>query len=710
MTAAATLAVEILTEELPPRALPALSGAFASGLASRLERGGYREQGSEVTAYATPRRLAVVITRVRATAPDAETTQKLMPASVAFDAAGNPSAALSKKLSGLGRSELVAGTARTALDASTRPLHIGHDGKADSVYLTSVARGQGLAHGLGDALAEVIAALPIPKTMSYPRLGSYYNDVRFVRPAHRLLALHGSDVVPIEALGLQSGRTTSGHRFMARHEIEIAGADAWAPTLEAEGKVLPGFAARRAELVRQLLRAADGYSVIMPDALVDEVTSLVEWPVVAMGSFDRGYLEVPQECLILTMQQNQRYFALTGSDGRLAHHFLLVSNTAATDMSAIVRGNERVLRARLADAKFFFDQDRRRPLASRVDDLARIVYHNRLGTQRERVERLCAIARAIAATLGADPSVTGRAAILAKADLTTGMVGEFPELQGTMGRHYARFDGENGEVCEAIAAHYLPRHAGDALPQSPVAQALALADRIELLAGMFGIGVMPTGDRDPFGLRRAAIGIVRIVIEQRVPLPLPELIDTACKAFDGVVALKSDPAGIADFIYERLRVYLRELSYSANQVDAVLSLRPERIDAVPARLAAVRAFESLPEALALSTANKRIVNILRKAGSEAAPAIDRGILAPGAEHDLWLAFERIAPLVDQHCRGGEYTEALRALASAKPAVDRFFDDVLVMAEDPAVRANRLALLRGVAQTMNRVADISRLAA
>ncbi|MBS0325989.1 MAG: glycine--tRNA ligase subunit beta [Proteobacteria bacterium] len=721
--ASRTLVVEIVTEELPPRALKALSAAFAAGIAGHLGEHGYLEGSSATAPYATPRRLAAVISQVRAVAPDVATTQKLMPAKVAFDAAGAPSAALAKKLAALGRGELIDGASAATLAASSAPdpsgsasppaadrLYVESDGKADYVYLASVAKGQPLAHGLAQALERAVAALPIPKTMSYARPGGYYNDVRFVRPAHRLVALHGTDVVPIEALGLRACRTTDGHRFMGRRAIEVASADAWAPALEAEGKVLPGFNARRAEIVRQLLHMADGNRVIMPDDLVDEVTSLVEWPTVAMGSFDREFLDVPHECLILTMQQNQRYFALTGSDGELLHHFLLVSNNAAADMSAIVRGNERVLRARLADAKFFFDQDRRRKLASRVDLLAGIVYHNRLGSQLDRVGRVRAIARAVAPVLGADPAHVDRAALLAKADLTTGMVGEFPELQGTMGRHYARFDGEAADVAGAIADHYLPRHAGDALPAGPVAQAVALADRMELLAGMFGIGALPTGDKDPFGLRRAAIGVLRIVVEQGLALPLPALVAEAFAAFAGVAAVKPDPAGLAAFMVERLRVYLRDQGYTANQVDAVLSLEPARIDVVPAQLAAVRSFEALPEAQALAAANKRIVNILRKADAEAAPAIDRGRLAPGAEHDLWLAFERLAPVVERHCQDGDYTGALRALASVKPAVDRFFDDVLVMADDPAVRANRLALLRGVAATMNRVADISRLAA
>ena len=705
--ARATLLVEIFTEELPPKALKSLGAAFADRLAAGLAQRGYLSESSAIAPYATPRRLAVTITEVRAVAPDAEVVDKLMPARVAFDAQGEPTAALQKKLSGLGRPQL----ATRISDAAEGPdrVYVESDGKADYVYLRRLANGKPLLRGLDEALAETIEALPIPKVMSYPREGSYYNDVGFVRPAHRLVALHGSDVVPVAALGLEAGRTTGGHRFLGRAAIDIGTADAYAPTLEAEGKVMPDFAQRRAEILRQLVHAAEGASVIMPDALLDEVTSLVEWPAVYAGSFDRAFLEVPQECLILTMQQNQKYFALADAKGNLTHRFLLVSNLATQEPEAIVQGNERVLRARLADAKFFFDQDRRAPLASRVERLSKIVYHHQLGTQAQRVERLRRLAREIATRIGADAAHADRAALLAKADLVTDMVGEFPELQGTMGRHYARLDGESSDVADAIAQHYWPRFAGDALPGGPVAQATALADKLETLAGMFGVGAVPTGDKDPFGLRRAAIGVLRILVERELALSVPDLVDMAFRAFDGIPAAKPAPSELAEFLYDRLRAHLRDQGYTANQVEAVLVQRPARIDTVPAQLAAVKAFEALPEAQALSAANKRIVNILKKSAADAAVAVDRASLTEGAEHDLWLAFQHLAPAVDDHCAKGDYTSALRVLATAKPAVDRFFDDVMVMADDPAIRANRLALLRGVAATMNRVADISKLA-
>jgi len=701
------LVVELVTEELPPKALQALGAAFADTLVAELARRGVLTDASVAVAYATPRRLAVSISHVRATAPDAEANDRLMPAKIAHDASGAPTEALRKKLASLGRAHLAA--AASTSDDGDR-LYTASDGKAEYVYLHRRVPGMSLAGALQEALDAAIARLPIPKLMRYAAQGSYYNDVEFVRPAHRLVALHGADVVPVRALGLDAGRVSAGHRFAARADLAIETAQAYAPTLEAEGKVLPSFAKRRAAIVRALDAAAGDARVIMPDALLDEVTALVEWPAVYAGTFDPAFLAVPQECLILTMQQNQKYFALADAVGTLTSRFLLVSNLQTEDPSAIVRGNERVLRARLADAKFFYDHDRKAPLASRVARLRTIVYHNKLGTLHDRVERLRFLARDIGPRIGAERTLSDRAALLAKADLVTDMVGEFPELQGTMGRYYAQHDGEAPAVADAIAQHYWPRYAGDVLPEHPVAQAVALADKLEALAGLFGIGALPTGDKDPFGLRRAALGVLRILIEKHVALPLASLVGLAFQAFDGVPAITPVPDELADFLYERLRGHLREQGYTANQVEAVLAQRPQRIDLVPARLAAVKAFEALPESTALSAANKRIVNILRKSGSGAGAGVDAARLSDGAERDLWNVLGELAPDVDRYCDNGDYTSALKALAAAKPAVDRFFDDVMVMVDDTVVRANRLALLERVARTMNRVADISRLAA
>ena len=703
---AATLTVELFTEELPPRALKRLGEAFAYGIHVGLRERGYLTNDSATTPFATPRRLAVSITQVLAEAPDSEVKQKLMPAKVAFGADGEPTEALRKKLASLGRGHL----ATRAAEARDGPDHryTASDGKADYVYLRSLAKGPPLVRGLDDVLDEAVAKLPIPKVMTYQRPDG--ETVKFVRPVHRVLALFGADVVPVRALGLDAGRMTGGHRFLGRRDLAIATADAYEETLRAEGKVIASFAERRAQIVAALEKAAAGAAVIMPDALVDEVTALVEWPAVYAATFDPAFLAVPQECLILTMQQNQKYFALADATGRLANRFLLVSNVETADPAAIVHGNERVLRARLADARFFFDQDRKAKLETRVAKLRGVVYHHKLGTQAERVDRVRFLAVRIAPLLGADAALADRAALLAKADLVTDMVGEFPELQGIMGRYYAQHDGEPSAVADAIAQHYWPRFSGDALPEGGVAEAVALADKLEALAGLFGVGQMPTGDKDPFGLRRAALGVIRILIERSRRVPLSRLVDLAYDAFDDVSAVKREREALLDFVYDRLRGYLRDQGYTALQVAAVVDAAPDAIDDLPARLAAVRAFGELPEAEALATANKRIVNILRKADAEAATAVDRSRLEAGAEHDLWLAFQKLEPAVAADCGRGDFTSALKALATAKTAVDRFFDDVLVMADDPAVRANRLALLRGVAQTMNRVADISKLAA
>ena len=695
----ATLAVELFAEELPPKALKKLGDAFADGLARGLRNEGFLADGSEVTGYATPRRLAVSITHVRAIAPDKPFKEKLLPVNLAFDAQGKPTPALIGRLK-----------AKQLSHVDLATLTREQDGKTESLFYADIAKGGPLASVLQAVLDDVLAKLPIPKVMSYAAPSSYYNDVKFVRPAHKLVALHGAEVVAIRALALDAGRVTGGHRFLSRDDIEIASADAYAPTLEAEGKVIPSFAARRATIVVGLESAAGDATPIMPEALLDEVTALVEWPVVYQGTFDAAFLEVPQECLILTMQLNQRYFALADDAGKLVNRFLLVSNIETQDPSAIVAGNERVLRARLADAKFFFDQDRKQTLESRLPKLAAVVYHNKLGTQADRSARVGKVAAAIAGQLGtADRVLASRAAALAKADLVTDMVGEFPELQGLMGRYYAEHDGEPHEVSAAIEQHYWPRFAGDALPVGPVAQSVALADKLDTLVGIWGIGLVPTGDKDPFGLRRHALGVLRILLERKLPLELPALIALVSAQFRAGTLGPDTARGVYGFMLDRLRQMLRDQGAAPNEVEAVLADSPARIDLVASRLAAVQAFAALPEAAALAAANKRIVNILRKNGDEAASTVDRGRLADGAEHDLYMAFQKLTPLVEGDFNDGNFAGALRALAATKPVVDRYFDDVMVMADDPAIRANRLALLRGVAATMNRVADISKLA-
>jgi glycyl-tRNA synthetase beta chain len=700
--ASQNLLVEVLVEELPPKALKKLGEAFAAVLFEQLKAQGLASTESRLASFASPRRLAAHVTAVATHAADKSVSQKLMPVSVGIDASGAPTAALLKKLNALGA------------DVSAVPgLRRAMDGKAEALFYDSTAKGATLAEGLQRALDESIARLPIPKVMTY-QLADGWTDVKFVRPAHGLVALHGSEIVRVQLLGLQAGRTTHGHRFEAAADpLEIGDADSYAATLEQQGAVIASFAARRAEIVRQLGQAAQkvggGVCPIDDEALLDEVTALVERPNVLVCQFEREFLEVPQECLILTMKANQKYFPLLDVRGKLTHQFLVVSNIRPVDPSAVVGGNERVVRPRLADAKFFFDQDRKKTLESRVAGLAKVVYHNKLGTQGERIERVCAIAKVIGAELGSDTLAANadRAALLAKADLLTDMVGEFPELQGTMGRYYALNDGLGAEIADAIEDHYKPRFAGDELPRNRAGLVVALADKLETLAGLFAVGQLPTGDRDPFALRRHALGIVRMLMEKDLPLELDALIGQAVALFP-----QADPktAGlVSDFVYERLAGSLRDQGYGPQEVDAVLALRPQRLGDVLKRLAAVRAFAALPEAPALAAANKRIGNILKKADKPDAH-VSEVLLREDAEKALYVVTRKLAPQAASQFDAGDYTGSLQTLAALRGPVDAFFDDVMVNAEETDLRLNRLGLLATLHQAMNRVADLSRLAA
>jgi glycyl-tRNA synthetase beta chain len=696
---AKNLLVELFVEELPPKALKKLGEAFASGLLEQLKAQGLAAADSKLTPYASPRRLAAHITNVAAQAPDKAVSQKLMPVSVGLDASGNASPALLKKLQALGADASAVATLKRATD-----------GKAEALFYESTAKGASLAEGLQKALTDSIGRLPIPKVMTY-QLADGWTDVKFVRPAHSLVALHGSDVVAIEALGLKAGRTTQGHRFeAAQPTVTIADADSYAATLEKDGAVIASFEARRAEIARQLVEAAarSGGKPVDDDALLDEVTALVERPNVLACEFEREFLEVPQECLILTMKANQKYFPLLDDRGKLSNRFLVVSNIRPADASAVIGGNERVVRPRLADAKFFFDQDRKKPLESRVPGLAKVVYHNKLGTQGERIERVRAIARVIGAQLGSDALAQNadRAARLAKADLLTDMVGEFPELQGIMGAYYARHDGLGDDVAHAIEDHYRPRFAGDALPRNDVGLVVALADKLETLAGLFAIGQLPTGDKDPFALRRHALGIVRMLMEKDLPLGLEALVTESLGLFPQ--ASGNTAQLIADFIFDRLAGSLREQGFRAQEVDAVLALRPQRLGDVAKRLAAVRAFATLPEAPALAAANKRIGNILKKA-ERADAHVSESLLKEEAEKALHAAMQQVAPQARAQFEAGDYTGSLQTLAALRAPVDDFFDGVMVNAEEADLRLNRLGLLATLHQAMNRVADLSRLA-
>ena len=715
------LLVELFVEELPPKALEKLGNAFANHLYDSLEdqwliwkpgtiaENEENDDPLEMDVFASPRRLAVLIRSVLTQAPDEQRKVKLMPVSVGLDASGQATPALLKRLVALGA------------DASTvSGLKRAQDGKAEALFYESTVKGATLAEGLQKALLEAIAKLPIPKVMSYQLETDCelpgWSSVSFVRPAHGLVALHGADVVPVQALGLTAGNSTHGHRFEAAVDpVVLKDADSYAVTLLRDGAVIAGFAERRAEIAKQLAAAAvkvgGGVKAIEDDALLDEVTALVERPNVLVCAFEKEFLDVPQECLILTMKANQKYFPLLDAAGKLTNRFLVVSNISPDDASAVIQGNERVVRPRLADAKFFFDQDRKKTLASRVEGLGRVVYHNKLGTQGERVERVRAIARAIGQELGGEALAqkADQAAQLAKTDLVTDMVGEFPELQGTMGRYYALNDSLPADVADAIEDHYKPRFAGDALPRNDVGVVVALADKLETLVGMFGIGNLPTGDKDPFALRRHALGVIRIVTEKELPVDLSGLAACGALAFKGISIPNATLQSMYKFFYDRFESLLREQGFSAQEIDSVLSQNPERLAEVPKRLAAVRTFAALPEAPALAAANKRIGNILKKTDNVDAH-VSEVLLREPAEIALHAAMKNVLPDANAQFDAGDYTASLQTLAALRAPVDAFFEGVMVNAEQMDLRLNRLGLLATLHAAMNRVADLSRLAA
>ena len=697
-----SLLIELRTEELPPKSLKALSEAFAHAVFTALREQAFASAESICTPYATPRRLALLVTDIAEQQADRIIEKKGPAVSSAVDAAGKPG----KALEGFMRSAGV----------TFEHLHKAGEGKAEYFIAHIAKKGERLERHLADIVSQALKKLPIQKLM---RWGD--SEHQFVRPVHGLIMLHGSRVVAGEVLGLASGNTTLGHRFLSSGEIVVTRPEDYAGQLAA-GKVIASFAERRDSIAAQLDARANALNARLnpADGLLDEVTALVEWPVIYVGEFEAEYLEVPQECLILTMQQNQKYFPLlenTGADaGKLLNKFLIVSNMQVDDAQHIIGGNARVVRPRLSDARFFYNQDRKHSLASRLEKLGNVVYHNQLGSVLQRVERLEGLAQKIAVHLGANASLAARAARLAKADLVTDMVGEFPELQGIMGRYYARHDGEDGAVADAVQSHYQPRFAGDALPQGHIACAVALADKLDALVGFFGIGQIPTGDKDPFALRRAALGVLRILMESPLALDLAQLIADAQDGFAAGVLSKPVADPLLDFMFERLRGLLRESGgqsggHAQDIVEAVLAQRPTRIDRVPARLDAVRVFRALPEALALAAANKRIGNILKKAeasgnGQFAQP--DPALLQEEAEIALYTRVQEIAPLVKAHVAGEAYADALKALASVRTAVDLFFDKVMVNVDDPSVRANRLGLLKALFDQLNAVADISKL--
>ena len=685
-----SLLIELHTEELPPKSLKALSDSFANSVLAALKEQAFASADSLCTPYATPRRLALLIREIAAQQPDRVIEKKGPAVASGVDAEGKPT----KALEGFMRS---AGVSFEQLQKTS-------DGKAEYFVARLEKKGEALDAHLAEIVTQALKKLPIPKLM---RWGD--SDVQFVRPVHSLILLHGDRVVAGEVLGLTSGNTTHGHRFMSNGEIRIDNAGEYDAKLKA-GKVIASFEERRDAIAAQLdAKAAELTASMHPaEGLLDEVTSLVEWPAIYVGEFENEYLDVPQECLILTMQQNQKYFPLFDSTGKLLNKFLIVSNMVVADPKHIVEGNARVVRPRLSDARFFYNQDRKEGFASRAMKLGSVVYHNKLGTLADRAQRLGRIARRTAEMLGADANLADRAALFCKIDLLTDMVGEFPELQGIMGRYYALHEGAMPAVADAIGQHYRPRFAGDVLPQGPIACATALADKLDSLVGFFGIGQLPTGDKDPFGLRRAALGVLRILMETPLPLDLGKLVEVAKEALthQGVRLEKLDEPLLA-FLFDRVRGLLRDAGYAQEVIEAVLAQRPTRIDLIPLKLDAVRSFLNLPEALALAAANKRIGNILKTAEG-ALPKPNPALLQDDAEKALYDKVQAIAPLVTTHVASENYADALKALASVRSEVDQFFDKVMVNVDDPALRGNRLGLLKALFDQLNAVADISKL--
>ncbi|WP_114636316.1 glycine--tRNA ligase subunit beta [Polynucleobacter necessarius] len=702
----ANLLIEVFTEELPPKSLRRLGDAFSEGIFAGLKSAGLVTESSRVAGFTTPRRLAAQITQVLDQAPDYPVREKLLPTSIAFDAEGKPTPPLLKKLGALGFADI---------DLTT--LEKAGEGKNEALYLDVISKGAALEQTVQTALEQTLNKLPIAKMIHYQVLqkAGQLADVQFARPAHRIIALHGATILNISALGIDARNQTEGHRFLAPGNITISNADQYESELQSKAKIIPSFNKRRAQIESGLLKAAGDDLVLMPDSLLDEVTALVEWPAIYECHFDQEFLEIPQECLILTMQTNQKYFALTDKQGKLRNRFLIVSNIETNKPHAIISGNERVVRPRLSDARFFFQQDQKRPLTSRISDLGKVVYHNQLGNQLDRTKRVQGLAVGIAKKLDADEKLASRAAEIAKTDLLTDMVGEFPELQGIMGRYYATHDGEHVDVASACSEHYMPRFAGDELPLTQTGTILAIADKLETLVGIWGVGLAPTGDKDPYALRRHALGICRLLLEKNLSLNLPELIELARAQFSQAeVQERAQAADVYAFIIDRLRAYLRDQSVAGKaftnaEIDAVLSQNPAQINDLIERLKALREFNALAEAAQLAAANKRISNILKKTTTTIPATCSKKLLQIPAEAALHKALEEVTPALTDAYEKRQYVELLKSLVALSGPVDQFFADVMVMDPNTELRDNRLALLQQLHQKMNLVADLGKLA-
>lgn len=716
--------VEVGTEELPPKALRTLEQAFAGDLAAGLAKAGL--QHGEIRSFATPRRLAVLVRRLAERQPDQKIERRGPPLTAAFDAEGLPTRA----------AQAFAASCQSAVDELQRR----EEAKGSFLYYVGVRPGAGAVALLPGLVQGALDALPIPRRM---RWGA--SDAQFVRPVHWIAMLFGNEVVPATLLGTPSGNLTRGHRFHAPKPLRLSSPSGYERKLLTRGYVVADFERRRS-LVRERVAAAAaslGGRPLMSDALLDEVTALVEWPVPLAGRFEERFLSLPREVLISTLEDHQRYFPVEGADGLLLPCFIAVANIESRDPAKVIAGNQRVVRPRLADAAFFWEQDRKAPLAARSGELAKVTFQAKLGSLGDKARRIAALAAEIAAARAASGARDGdiararRAAELCKCDLLTAMVGEFPELQGVMGAYYAFADGEDAEVARAIREHYQPRGAGDELPATATGSTLALADKLDTLAGIFAIGEKPSGTKDPFGLRRAAIGVVRIAIEQRLDLDLSALLGKAVALAAEDIGRSAAAAGkpapaltagtvaaeVYDYVLERLRAYYLErgaavagsgaaavpsAAISTEMFDAVLATRPVSPLDFDARIRALSAFLTMPDAASLTAANKRVANILRKAGEAARPHVDAAALQAPAERQLFEAMSHRRDAVAAATARKDYAGSLALLAQLRPAVDSFFDQVMVMDPDAGLRANRLALLAQMRDLFAGVADLSRL--
>ncbi|MDH3746934.1 MAG: glycine--tRNA ligase subunit beta [Gammaproteobacteria bacterium] len=691
--------VEIGVEELPPKSLRSLMDTFAENM--KLAVDDARLAHGDIHGYASPRRLAVIIEALAKTQEDRKVSHKGPPVSVAFDSDGKPqpaAKAFAKKC----------GVAVSKLERSKT-------NKGEWLSYDAIEKGSSADELIGGLVEKALAGLPIPRRM---RWGA--GEAEFVRPVHWIVLLHGKKVVKASVMGVTAGNKSRGHRFLSEGAIKISEPGNYLQTLDNEGHVIADFARRRELVVSGVAAAAKkaGGEIVDGESLYDEVTALVEWPVPVLGSFDPAFLALPRETVISTLSAHQRYFPIADKNGTLLPKFVTVANIKSREPAQVRNGNERVIRPRLADAAFFWDNDRRRSLESRQEALHEVVYQQGLGSLHDKSARIASLAQTIAGLLGVASDNVGRAAILCKCDLLTGMVGEFPELQGVMGRYYADTDGEPAAVAKAIGEHYRPRFAGDALPASIDGQILSVADKLDSLAGVFAIGKRPSGNRDPFGLRRAALGVIRILVECELDIDLNAMIDTAVNSqppFSGSRTGKLEPGEVAaeltSFVADRLRRYFldRDAGLATETFDAVLARSPSSLVDFDNRLRAVQAFLELDEAASLASANKRIANILRQADAGEAPAVKQKLLSDDAEQALFAAMRKSAETLRPLLEARRYTEALSALAGLRGPVDKFFDDVMVMTDDKAVRNNRLALLGELRALFLDVADISRLA-